>query len=325
MPKISVLIPAYNAEQYLPRCLDSVIGQSLEDIEIIVVNDGSIDGTKAILEDYASRDSRIKLIDHPENRGTLWTRITAIDASSGKYVTFVDADDELAPDGCEVMYRASEATGADFLVADSDTICIDGKVATYKNELKYGDSSYYLALSMARDEVCIYPWAKLFARELFSEHPLERIKDINSLDDAFMCFHLARFVKKAVVIKDRVYKYYRIPTSITNIPLNDVVMNSHIFARTRIFGFCEEIEGRKNGPIKRLEETMLIRYVFNCIKKGVGRKRVMDKAAFHGAGYLFTLPSMIRHLGPWKGVTFYLATHYDLYSRLLYGNRCNER
>ena len=75
---ISVLIPAYNAGEYLARCLDSVIGQTYRDLEIIVANDGSTDGTPAILEDYSARDPRIRVIDNHVNRGVMRTRITLI-------------------------------------------------------------------------------------------------------------------------------------------------------------------------------------------------------------------------------------------------------
>ena len=100
-PKISILIPAYNVEKYIARCLDTIVGQTFGDIEIVIVDDASTDGTLGIIEDYASRDSRIKVIRHPENMGLVWVRNTGIDASTGDYIMFADSDDTMDLTICE--------------------------------------------------------------------------------------------------------------------------------------------------------------------------------------------------------------------------------
>ena len=91
---LTVIIPAYNAEKYLPQCLDSVIGQTLKDIEVICVDDGSTDGSGKILDEFAARDRRLKVI-HQENAGVSAARNRGIKAARGRYLTFVDADDRI--------------------------------------------------------------------------------------------------------------------------------------------------------------------------------------------------------------------------------------
>ena len=93
MPKVSVIIPIYNTEKYLRKCLDSVCNQTLSDIEIICVNDCSTDNSLEILEEYASKDNRIKLIDFKENKGAAVARNAGIDEAKGEYIGFVDSDD----------------------------------------------------------------------------------------------------------------------------------------------------------------------------------------------------------------------------------------
>lgn len=100
MSLISVIIPAYNAEEYLARCLDSVLAQTHQDLEILVINDGSTDGTATIIDDYAARDCRIKPI-HQANAGLVAVRDRGIELASGSYVSFVDGDDEIEPDMLE--------------------------------------------------------------------------------------------------------------------------------------------------------------------------------------------------------------------------------
>lgn len=111
---VSVIIPVYNVEKYLPECLDSVIAQSVEDIEIICVNDGSTDGSGEILNTYAEKDRRIRIITQ-ENRGLSAARNAGAAVSSGRYLYFLDSDDMIAPDALKLMTERCQADQLDFL------------------------------------------------------------------------------------------------------------------------------------------------------------------------------------------------------------------
>ena len=113
MPKVSVIIPIYNTEKYLRKCLDSVCNQTLSDIEIICVNDCSTDNSLEILEEYASKDNRIKLIDFKENKGAAVARNAGIDEAKGEYIGFVDSDDFIDLDFYEKLYNKAVKSGAD--------------------------------------------------------------------------------------------------------------------------------------------------------------------------------------------------------------------
>ncbi len=114
MPKVSVILPVYNVEEYLQQALDSIINQTLEDIEIICVNDGSKDNSLSILEEYASKDNRIKIINQ-ENQGQGASRNNAIKISSGKYIAFVDPDDWIELDMFEKLYNKAEKYNTDLI------------------------------------------------------------------------------------------------------------------------------------------------------------------------------------------------------------------
>lgn len=116
-PKISLLIPIYNVERYLPQCLDSAIGQTLEDIEIICINDGSTDRSPDIIREYASRDSRIRIIDKP-NSGYGASMNRGLDEARGDYIGILESDDFFEPDALETLYRAAEYVNADVAKAD---------------------------------------------------------------------------------------------------------------------------------------------------------------------------------------------------------------
>ena len=114
-PSVSVIIPVYNIEKHLEKCLDSVIGQTLKDIEIIVVNDGSTDNSLDIITQYARKDSRIVIVDKP-NEGLAYARKSGIEAAHGKYVQHLDGDDFLEPDACELLFKRAEETDADIVI-----------------------------------------------------------------------------------------------------------------------------------------------------------------------------------------------------------------
>ncbi|MBR3923399.1 MAG: glycosyltransferase [Kiritimatiellae bacterium] len=126
MPRVSVIIPVYNVAPYLRQCLDSVVNQTLRDIEIICVDDGSTDGSAAILAEYAAKDKRLKIVTQ-ENRGhgSAWNR--GLEIASGEYVYFMDADDELAaPDALARLVAVADADSLDALFFDAETRVDEG-------------------------------------------------------------------------------------------------------------------------------------------------------------------------------------------------------
>lgn len=113
-PKISVIVPVYRVEQYLPRCLDSIVAQTFTDWECILIDDGSPDNSGAICDEYAEQDSRFVVI-HQENRGSAGARNTGLEKCSGKYIICVDSDDWVEPDYLEQLYGKAMATDADIV------------------------------------------------------------------------------------------------------------------------------------------------------------------------------------------------------------------
>ncbi|MFI3238433.1 MAG: glycosyltransferase [Lachnospiraceae bacterium] len=121
-PKVSIIIPVYNVAPYLRDCMDSVINQTLQEIEIICVNDGSTDESPSILEEYAQQDGRIRIISQ-ENRGLSAARNVGIDLAKGKYVYFIDSDDILYLEAMEYLYGEAERNQLDVLHFDAEDFC----------------------------------------------------------------------------------------------------------------------------------------------------------------------------------------------------------
>ena len=113
---ISVVIPVYNSKDYLKHCLDSVVGQSFKDLEIICINDCSTDGSEAVLRDFERSDQRVRVISLPQNHGCPYARNLGIDEARGEYIYFMDSDDWLDLDYLEEMHRHAVATGQDVVI-----------------------------------------------------------------------------------------------------------------------------------------------------------------------------------------------------------------
>lgn len=126
MIDISIIVPIYNAEKYVEETIKSIIDQTLKNIEIILVNDGSTDGSKQICEKYLNLDKRIILINK-ENGGLADARNAGLKIASGKYIMFIDADDLYEPDSCEHMYKTIEETNSDYVIGNYQMMDDDGK------------------------------------------------------------------------------------------------------------------------------------------------------------------------------------------------------
>lgn len=133
MPELSIIVPVYKVEKYLPRCIDSILAQTFRDFELILIDDGSPDNCGAICDDYAARDSRIKVI-HQENAGVSAARNAGLDIASGTYLGFVDSDDWIEPEMYETMIATAKEKNVDVVVCGINYCEEDG--AFIRSDLK---------------------------------------------------------------------------------------------------------------------------------------------------------------------------------------------
>ena len=187
--KVSVIIPVYNAERYLRQCLDSVISQTLRDIEIICVDDGSTDGSHEILKEYAERDSRVRLL-RQENKGAGAARNCGIDVAHGEYAAFIDADDCLCPGSLEPLCRQAERANADMIRSRAyDCDARTGKrTKSTHNGLKrvprfmFGRVLNYRKAYWLFPKVTVAPWGGLFRLDFLRKNAL-RFNDLVCVND----------------------------------------------------------------------------------------------------------------------------------------------
>ena len=171
MPKISVIIPVYNTEKYLKECLDSVLTQTFKDMEIICVNDGSTDNSAAVLNEYAQKDSRIKIVTQ-QNQGLSAARNSGLDVATGEWIYFADSDDAVPRDALLVLYTVAERSGCP-IVASRNRLSIDQYHAMQESSISSSPSFDYRKWQGLKDFVCDHKvfsssCNKLYAASLFA-------------------------------------------------------------------------------------------------------------------------------------------------------------
>ncbi len=212
--KVSVIVPVYNVEKYLVRCLDSIVGQTLKDIEIICVNDGSTDGSLEILKQYAKRDKRIVIVCQ-DNKGLSGARNTGMAVAVGKYLGFVDSDDWIDAEFYEKLYNTAEKHNADIACASVERNYKSGrkrrKVAVVQNKVITSVKQKFVATNSPR--MC-FVWNKIYNRKAIQSRNL-KFKEGVYFEDVGFTIRALYYLRTLVTVTGVNYHYWVNPESIT--------------------------------------------------------------------------------------------------------------
>lgn len=211
-PKISIITPVYNADLYLEECLNSLVNQTLQDIEIICVNDNSKDKSLKILENFSKKDKRIKIINFEQTCGQSRARNVALEQTSGKYIGFVDADDFVDPDMFEKMYK--KAQNSDIVMCQAKVF--DDKVKTYKDDAYFAldcfDDKFAEKPFTHEDtkdfatEINVSVWNKIYRAEFLKKSGV-KFQEGFIYEDLPYFYEVYTQAKKVVLLKEFLYSY----------------------------------------------------------------------------------------------------------------------
>ena len=210
-PTVSIIVPVYNAETTLRRCIDSVLGQSFEDFELLLVDDGSRDGSPGICDDYAGRDSRVKVFHQP-NGGVSSARNFALDHAGGTYLQFLDSDDWLTQDATGLMVRAAQKHQCDLVI--SDFYRVVGERVSHKGDIQEDavlSREEFAAQMMDRPADFYYGvlWNKLYRRDLVERHHLRMNPEISWCEDFMFNLEYIRWANSFYALQIPVYYYVK--------------------------------------------------------------------------------------------------------------------
>lgn len=224
-PKISIIVPVYNTEKYLVKCLDSLIHQTFENIEIVCINDGSTDASLEILKNYELMDKRIKIIDQ-NNKGLSETRNVGVQNASANYIMFLDSDDWIDLDACEVVYKTAIKHKADIVmwsyIREFETkalpkkifdkndkfLVFEGKEAQMIQRRMVGLVDNELKIPENIDAL-VTAWGKIYRKDIIVENNVKFIdtKEIGT-EDALFNLYTFGYAKKIVFLNEY-FNHYR--------------------------------------------------------------------------------------------------------------------
>lgn len=211
-PKVSVIIPAYNCEKYISKCIESIINQTYQNIEILIINDGSKDKTKDVINSFVNKDKRIAYIEQ-ENSGPSVARNNGIDKAKGDYLIFIDSDDTVSENYVENLLN-------NILIKKSDIVCCGYIDISIYGEFKYSD--FIDDTNNIKKEDFLYKvcqgtggvlWSKIFKKEIIDKYNIRMKKDIYMCEDLIFVLQYGSYCKSFTYLDEYLYYYNRLNTN----------------------------------------------------------------------------------------------------------------
>ena len=217
-PTVSIIVPVYNAEKTLARCVDSILNQTYEDYELLLVNDGSTDSSGALCDAYAARDSRVQVF-HKENAGVSNARNLALSQARGTYLQFLDSDDWITPEATLSLVRAAEDHQCDLVI--SDFYRVVGERVSHKGDIDEDTvltREEYAAHMMENPADFYYGvlWNKLYCRQIVEDHHLRMDPEISWCEDFMFNLEYIRYAETFRALQVPIYYYVKTKGSLAN-------------------------------------------------------------------------------------------------------------
>ena len=310
--KVSIIIPVYNTEQYLSRCIDSILGQSFTDFELLLIDDGSTDGSAKICDAYAEKDSRIRVL-HKENGGVSSARNLGLNEAKGEWVVFVDSDDWISDNCIKVLTEPLRNKEFDIVVGDYRII---GEFP-YNLELSLPEGAYHetgITHTFCNGGIYIMSWNKLYRKEFLLKNQLA-FEEGKVHEDEILAFEISCLEKSFYVVKSVTY-YYRIrENSIATIKDRHLKLQRYI----AVFQSIKE-------KVKRYEKVdgiydhylFFIRRVFrwiSCLDLNEEQVRFADEQT---EGFLEEIPSLFCMKEKSNRLAYFACKNKQTYSRFRY-------
>ena len=211
-PLISIIVPIYNGEKYLSRCIESLLQQTYKNVELILVNDGSSDSSLAICREYAAKQACIVVIDQ-QNAGVSTARNRGLEQARGAYVTFVDCDDWVEKEMLAKLYKHLSTSQVDLAmigykeISDSGKVHVDTSILRYSGRLKREEMIVHLFRPIEFFSFC-YPWGKLFRLDLIRQYQITFNSQIAIGEDRLFVFDYCMHAGAGYCDSDSYYNYY---------------------------------------------------------------------------------------------------------------------
>ena len=259
-PMVSIIVPVYNAEKYLERCLDSLVSQTLREIEIICVNDGSTDKSMEILSSYAKKHPFLLILDQ-KNQGPGTARNTALENARGKYIIFCDADDTLEPETCLECTTLMENNKVDLIIFNFNAIDVDREETCSKKSL--GREDDYISIVRPEMEgilsqkesvkisVHASVWGYFYRSDLINQYKI-RFTKFKACEDSIFFHSYLMIIQSGYALNKTFYNYYVYSGSLSDIAYNKYPWFNRFLLLQRIFRYTFMFSMKNKIPFKQL-------------------------------------------------------------------------
>lgn len=284
-PAISIIVPVYNAESYIRRCMDSLLGQTYGDFEIILVDDGSPDSSGDICDEYARKDCRVKVF-HKENGGVASARQYGVERACGEYTIHADPDDWVEPRMLEELYNKAKATDADMVICDF-MVDENGK-SIYRKQQPTGNSNEDVLDDLLFHRLHGSLWNKLIRKTCYTRSNILFIPGLNYCEDYLVCIKMLQNNISVTYLNNAFYHYDQIVN-------NDSITRNYTINtyRQRLF-FIDELRNALNG--KYIDGLLKneANVVMECLYHNVLTKKEFKTA------YSMNKWVLLKHINGWK-------------------------
>ena len=256
MPKVSIIVPVYNAEKALRKCVESILNQEYKDLELLLMDDGSKDSSHAIIDEYAEKDSRVRAV-HKKNSGVSDTRNMALDMAAGTYIQFLDADDWITPDATKLLVRGMEDSGADMVIADfyrvvGEHLSQKGDIGTDKvlTRKDYAD----FMISSPADFYYGVIWNKFYKKEILDRYSIRMNAELSYCEDFIFNMEYVLHADRIAVVKSPIYYYVKTEGSLVaqNMNLSKILsMKANVLQYYD--RFCRKVYDEKEYDLRKAE------------------------------------------------------------------------
>ena len=207
--KVSVVVPVYNVEEHIRQCLESIMAQTLQDFEVVVVDDCTPDNSMRVVREFADHDDRFRIVTHEKNRGLMQARKSGYTVAEGEYVIFCDSDDFLPADAIEKLYNEAVRTAADVVSGDMVLYFPDtGREELWSAQLRYGSNMVAVYKSLLLSEYYHNLCGKIFKKRILCDYPYITLENFTNGEDGYLFYQIVENTKKVVHLEEPIY-YYR--------------------------------------------------------------------------------------------------------------------
>jgi glycosyltransferase involved in cell wall biosynthesis len=304
-PVLSIIVPIYNVEKYIERCIISILNQSFSDFELIMVNDCTLDNSMLTVEKYANMDNRIQIINKSQNEGLMAARQTGYINAKGDYVIFCDSDDYLPQDAVEILYKAIQNSTCQIVFGGCTYLYQNGIIKERHRSNVSTDTVNDVYRDLIQKKMKCYVFAAIYRRDIFNNF-IETINNQTINEDFLLLIQLLQYVDRVKIIKKSVYFYCQNFDSICNEKWNEKKFTQEVFSNNWSLTYL-----LNKGIYAHWAKRLYLKRITYLLEVGYTRKKVFSSN--ETGQNLFTLNNLIKYCG----------IKYSIYAMLLYySNPC---